>query len=162
MSVIIIRDISFTTFPFISPQPRPLDYLCYALLTFHPICHTLVHFCDVLLSMDRCTPQHVYCIRLYPWRFKLLSCRHGSTSEVGFIQVCAQNDASSTAHYNTLILSGLYRGGEEKEKYWGQRGQEWKCENKGTEEEDEVVEEEERGHGRKEDKDRFCVKDYRI
>lgn len=144
MSVIMIRDISFTTFPFISPQPRPLDSLCYALLTFHPICHMLVHLCDMLLSMDRCTPRHVYCICLYPWRFKLLSCRHGSTTKVGFIQVCAQNDASSTVHYNALILNGLYGGGEEEEKYWGQSGQEWKCKNKGEEEE-------EKGHGRMED-----------
>lgn len=45
-----------------------------------------------------------------PGEFKLLSFRHGSTAEVGFIQVCVQNDASSTAHYDALILGGLYRG----------------------------------------------------
>lgn len=45
-----------------------------------------------------------------PGEFKLLSSRHGSTAEVGFIQVCVQNDASSTAHYDALILGGLYRG----------------------------------------------------
>ena len=45
-----------------------------------------------------------------PGEFKLLSSRHGSTAEVGFIQVCVQNDASSAAHYDALILGGLYRG----------------------------------------------------
>lgn len=46
---------------------------------------------------------------LCPGRFKLLSHRHGSATEVGFIQVRVQNDASGTAHYNALILGGIYR-----------------------------------------------------
>lgn len=72
-----------------------------------------VHFSNMFLSMDRC---NVYCMLLCPGRFKLLSHRHGSTTEVGFIQVRVQNDASSTAHYNALILGGIYTRVDRKER----------------------------------------------
>lgn len=50
-------------------------------------------------------------LRLCPWSCKLLGSRQGLSTEVGFIQVCVQNDAaSSTTYYNTLSHSGLYRG----------------------------------------------------
>lgn len=53
---------------------------------------------------------------LCPGRFKLLSHRHGPTTEAGFIQVRVQNDASSTAHYNGLILGGIYTRVDRKER----------------------------------------------
>lgn len=85
-----------------------------------PLAISVVPYCTVCMfvcmCMGRCTPQNVYCMRLCPQRFKLLSSRHGSTTEVGFTQVCVQNDTSSTAYYNALILSRLYRGGEEDEE----------------------------------------------
>lgn len=119
--VLMITDITSTASPLIFPLAN-----CFIshLSPFHALC---VHFCAMFLYV--CVwvcvhPTMFIVLRLCPWRFKLLSSRHGSTTEVGFIQVHVQNDASRTAYYNTLIHSGLYRGGEKEERDWGQRGQE--------------------------------------
>lgn len=125
MPVLMITDISLTTSPLISTQAVCFFYVLYSHLISPPSMHPLS------ISVERfhavCVwglHPEMFIVCLCPWRFKLLSSRHGPTTEVGFIQVCVQNDASSTAYYNTLILSELFRGGEEEEKDGGQRGQE--------------------------------------
>lgn len=56
-------------------------------------------------------------VGLFPGDFELLSRIHG---EVGFLRARVQNDASSVAHYEALILGGatqgMYRRRQEERK----------------------------------------------
>lgn len=67
-----------------------------------------------------------------------------------------KNDALSTAHYNTLIHSGSYGGGEEEERDEGRKGT--KCRNKGKE-----FEKEEGGENKRlEDQDGIREHDWEL
>ena len=137
MPVLMIADISLTTFLLISPSRPFVSFPRSTAFSNASTVHLRAVFSVLFVLLTRRTPSKMFivCRPVSPGEFKLLSSRHGSTAEVGFIQVCVQNDASSAAHYNALILGGLYRGREGKEeKDRGRGGHEQKkkrCRNKG-------------------------------
>lgn len=109
MPALMIADISLTTFLLISPSRPFVSSPRYAAFSDASAVHLRACVSVPYVLPTRRTPPEMFVVRV-PGEFKLLSFRHGSTAEVGFIQVCVQNDASSTAHYDALILGGLYRG----------------------------------------------------
>lgn len=80
--VAVLGTISSATFPFISPQLRPFDFSCLALISSLPFPASTPHLC--------LHPESVYCRRSCCPEIWAGQPLWGSTTEAGFIQVCVQ------------------------------------------------------------------------